>query len=352
MYPFETDAYLRNRWYVVATADEIAEGPIERVVMDEPIAVFRMSNGRPVAMHGICPHRYFPLAQGRVVGDALQCKYHGFQFDGATGSCVRVPSQAASPKSYQQRVYPVAEHGPWIWIWTGNPEFADSTQLPPLDKMGLGPGWTVQVGPVLHGRGRIQLLVENLLDLTHIGYLHAETLRAEGVLDFPIEVREERGAVIASRVTQTPWVEGFYDLIYGRDHRFSGMHEAWGETYFHSPAYLRTSLVVSSIDGVERIDRSVFGRFHFQHLLTPETRHSVHYFCGMSRNYRHDDKALSEAMMQVDCAVREEDIHAIGEVERNLTSKATLPKELLVKSDSAAIQVRRRIQKELRAEAR
>lgn len=47
MYPFaQSDAYLRNGWYVVATADEIAEHPIERTVMDQPVAVFRMAQPR------------------------------------------------------------------------------------------------------------------------------------------------------------------------------------------------------------------------------------------------------------------------------------------------------------------
>lgn len=346
-YPFNSgETYLRDCWYVVATTDEVKDHPIERTVMDEPIAVFRIADGTPAAMHGVCPHRYYPLAQGRVVGNALQCNYHGFQFDGATGSCIVTPGQPA-PKSYKQRIYPIAEHGPWLWIWTGAPERADRALLPPMAAMGIGEGWAVQVGPVLHGNGRAQLLVENLLDLTHIEYLHATTLRAEGVLNFPIRVREEHDAVVASRVAKTPWVDGFYDLIYGPEHHFSGEHEALGETYYHSPAYLRTSLVVSQIDGVNIVDRNVFGSFHFQHLLTPETAHSVHYFSGMSRNYRRHDQQLSDAMMKVDCAVRQQDIDAIAEIERNLSSGATLPKELLIKSDSAAIQVRRRIQETL-----
>lgn len=233
MYPFSDDnVYVRNCWYVAATAAEIDQGPIERTVMENPVALFRREDGQPAAMHGVCPHRYYPLAQGKVVGNTLQCNYHGFRFDGASGSCVAVPSQSAAPKAFRQRVCPVAEHAGWIWIWPGDPALADPALLPPLETMGAGEGWAVQVGDCLYGEGRAQLLVENLLDLTHIDFLHATTLQAEGVLDFPVKLREIDGKLLATRFSRAPWLVGFYDLIYGSEHRFDGMHDTVGDTWY------------------------------------------------------------------------------------------------------------------------
>lgn len=352
MYPFRDDnVYLRNCWYVAATAAEIDAGPLERTIMDNPVALFRMEDGRPAAMHGVCPHRYYPLAQGRVVGGSLQCNYHGFRFDGETGSCVAVPSQAAAPKGFRQRVYPVAEHAGWIWIWPGEPDLADPALLPPLDAMGTAEGWLVQVGQCLHGEGRAQLLVENLLDLTHIDFLHATTLQAEGVLDFPVKLREVDGRILATRMSRAPWLHGFYDLIYGTENHFDGMHDTIGDTWYWSPAYLRTGLAIDRIDGRESVDRRVFGNFYFQHFITPETAHSCHYFAGMSRDYRQDDAHLSAVMMAKDTDVRQQDIDAIKLVEAQLARPWTLSPELLVKSDAPAIQVRRTIQKDLDKEA-
>jgi len=107
MYPFKNDyVYLKNTWYVAAEAGELDNGPIERTIMDYPVALFRMEDGTAAAMHGVCPHRYYPLARGKVVGNTLQCNYHGFCFDGRSGECVHVPSQPA-PKSFRQQIYPL-----------------------------------------------------------------------------------------------------------------------------------------------------------------------------------------------------------------------------------------------------
>lgn len=352
MYPFTNDnTYLKNCWYVAATSQELDDGPIERVIMDQPVALFKMADGTPAAMHGVCPHRYYPLAKGRVVDDAIECGYHGFRFDGRTGSCVKVPFQSSSPRSFHQRVYPTREHGGWIWIWTGETEKADPALLPPVEDMGTGPGWTVQIGPCLHGAGRAQLLVENLLDLTHIEFLHASTLQAEGALDFPVRLREEQDRLYATRLTRTGWIDGFYDLIYGSENRFDGQHDAIGDTWYWSPAYLRTGLSIHRIDGQEEVDRSLFGLFYFQHFITPETQHSCHYFAGMSRNYKQDDERLSTIMMAKDIDVRHQDIEAIGLVEQQLSRPWTLRQELLVQADKPAVQVRRKIQKLLDEEA-
>jgi vanillate O-demethylase monooxygenase subunit len=29
--------------------------------------------GKPGALHGLCPHRYYPLARGKLAGDTIVC---------------------------------------------------------------------------------------------------------------------------------------------------------------------------------------------------------------------------------------------------------------------------------------
>jgi len=189
------------------------------------------------------------------------------------------------------------------------------------------------------------------MDLTHINYLHGATLDAGDMLNSPVTFREEEDGLYADRITRTPWVEGFYDLIYGAEHRFEGEHETRGETWYWSPGYLRTGPVICSIDEQPNIDRSVFGSFYFHHFLTPETAHSCHYFSAISRNYRFDDEAFSEAMVTADIDVRREDLDAASGIEIQLARPWTLKKELLIKADGPAIQVRRKIQTLLDSEA-
>ncbi|MFI5270153.1 MAG: Rieske 2Fe-2S domain-containing protein, partial [Chloroflexota bacterium] len=80
-------AFARNAWYAAAWSAEIGHGLIQRWLLDEPVALYRTSAGAVTALGDRCPHRRFPLSQGQLVGDSLQCGYHGFTFD-PSGACL------------------------------------------------------------------------------------------------------------------------------------------------------------------------------------------------------------------------------------------------------------------------
>jgi phenylpropionate dioxygenase-like ring-hydroxylating dioxygenase large terminal subunit len=82
--------FLRNFWYVAAYGHEVTRNPLGRVILGEPIVFFRKQDGTPVALEDRCAHRHLPLSMGRLVGDLLQCRYHGLCYDG-TGQCVKIP---------------------------------------------------------------------------------------------------------------------------------------------------------------------------------------------------------------------------------------------------------------------
>ena len=84
--------YLRNAWYVAAWSDDLAEGKLlARTIMKEPVVLYRKADGSPAALHDRCPHRFAPLSMGKIVhGDAVQCPYHGLEFD-ASGACTLNP---------------------------------------------------------------------------------------------------------------------------------------------------------------------------------------------------------------------------------------------------------------------
>jgi phenylpropionate dioxygenase-like ring-hydroxylating dioxygenase large terminal subunit len=353
MYPFRNDnVFLRNCWYVAAFNNELDAGPIERVILDEPVVLFRMADATPAAMFGICPHRYYPLGRGKVVGDSIQCGYHGFEFDGRSGSCVKIPSQNAVPGRFRQKIYPAVEHGPWIWIWPGEPELAHKDLLPPLAEIGvLQPDWRVDHVGLLPTAGRAQLLVENLLDLTHVAFLHGAFVDGAAFLQHPVEIVEQPLQLMAHRQMRSAWVAGFYDLLFGPQHRFQGSHLAETQTVFYSPGYIRTnSGVIHEIEGRDSVDRSVFGEVRFHHILTPETAQRTHYFSTMSRNYRLDDNGYSIAMGKLDYDVRMQDVVAVGEIEGNLQRFSMHGPELLARSDAASMRVRKRMQEMLDAE--
>ena len=91
--------FLKNEWYVVALSTELSTQPIQRWILNEPLALFRTHSGKAVALVDRCPHRGAPLSMGRVHGETIACGYHGFTFD-VTGQCVDIPgTDFISPKA-------------------------------------------------------------------------------------------------------------------------------------------------------------------------------------------------------------------------------------------------------------
>ena len=81
MYPFTFNTgIVKNRWYMAAFSTKITREPMERTLLGQPV-LYRKEEGSPIAMYSLCPHRYFPLARGKVEGDALVCGYRGIAFD-------------------------------------------------------------------------------------------------------------------------------------------------------------------------------------------------------------------------------------------------------------------------------
>ena len=82
---------LRKCWHPVAWAHELSEGEILPVeLLGERWCVARLGD-RVAALRDECPHRRSPLSAGSIVGDTVQCAYHGYRF-AADGRCVEIPA--------------------------------------------------------------------------------------------------------------------------------------------------------------------------------------------------------------------------------------------------------------------
>ena len=108
MYPLDTPSpYPRRQWWMAAWSNEVQRSVLGRTILGEKVVLYRTESGEAVCPSGICPHRMYPLEKGRLVGDSLQCGYHGITFD-ASGRCTHVPSQDAAAPAALRR-YPVFE---------------------------------------------------------------------------------------------------------------------------------------------------------------------------------------------------------------------------------------------------
>ena len=163
---------VRNAWYIAAWSVELEDGTVSRRIMDEEVVIFRDGEGAVGAVEDRCSHRGARLSLGCPVRKGLMCGYHGMVFD-SDGKCVENPGGEVN-SSFDIRAFPVVERQQAVWIWMGDPKLADATAIidfPYHDDE----EYHFRFGHYEIG-ANYMLMVDNLMDLTHLGYVHTSTI--------------------------------------------------------------------------------------------------------------------------------------------------------------------------------
>lgn len=165
-----------NAWYVAGWSDQFGREPQQRMLLGKPVVLYRKQDGALVALHDRCVHRLAPLSLGKVEGDAIRCQYHGFMF-APDGACIEIPGQEIIPARACVRSYPVVEKGSWAWVWMGDPARADASIIANSKALD-DPEWVLKTGHLDYD-ANYELINDNLLDLTHLTYVHSESFGAD-----------------------------------------------------------------------------------------------------------------------------------------------------------------------------
>ena len=300
--------YLRECWYAAAWDHEVTGAPFARTLLDEPVVLYRAADGAPVALEDRCRHRALPLSMGRVLGDDIQCGYHGLRF-GRDGACVAVPGQSAIPPGAAVRAYPAVERHGWIWIWMGDAARADPALIPDWWRMDH-PDWApVKGGDPFHVRANYLLVNDNLLDLSHVAYIHAASIGTGNVADFPIATERGEDFVRMTRVVRdSPPPPLYRDLG-----RLAGNVDRWQVAVSTLPS-CNTVHAGCAPPGAGCAEAPLDRRMEFFNLnaLTPETATTTHYFYAHTRSFGLGDRAVDEIFRRDFRAVFSEDIGILG----------------------------------------
>lgn len=327
--------FLRNAWYVAAWAREISRQPFARVLLGEPVVLFRRQDGAPVALEDRCCHRQLPLSMGQVEGDALRCGYHGLKFD-ATGACVEIPGQAKIPPQARVRAYPLVERYHWLWIWMGEPKRADPALIPNW-WWADHPEWAFSRPEPIHVRCNYQLVSDNVLDVTHLAYVHASSIGASSITEFPATVERE-----ARLVRLTRWIRDRPPPPLYRDAGdFKGNVDRW-QIVEHVPPCFSVNFAGCQ-DATTRIDLMALSA------PTPETERTTHYFFGFVRNFKLDDPDVKRIFEVEFVKVFNEDIPVLEAQQRMHELKPEAPK-IDIGVDAAPLAARRMLEALIAAE--
>lgn len=186
-----THPALRRAFHPVCRSTDVADGEITRVrLLGEDWAVARIG-GEVTAMIDRCPHRFSPLSAGCIVGDTVQCAYHGFRFDGA-GTCVSIPSLGPTatipPKANVRVAHSISERYGLVWLAPDEP-LTGIIDVPEWDD----PTFVVAALPDQLWQAGAGQMADNFLDLAHFPFTHPTTFGDPDDIEVPAYSVERDG---------------------------------------------------------------------------------------------------------------------------------------------------------------
>ncbi len=349
MYPLSDGMFAPlNQWYVAAWSTEVVRTPLARDLLNEPVVFFRTEQGIPVALGGRCPHRHFPLGKGTVLGDSIECGYHGIRF-GVDGKATYIPSQVAIPPACRVRCYPVAERWKWLWIWMGDPLLADESLIPDHDEIGLTDPNFDAVGEIYYSvPGRYMLMHDNLFDLTHLNVLHRSSIGAGNIADAKENRTQGENWISSDRELKEVECPPFFGGVFSYSEKID---RAFGMKLYLPCLHVGYDRFVRAESASERPGQPL-GQIKVFHAITPATSHTAHYFHAMSRNFKRNDEAYGRALIEGVLPTLDEDMFATGEIEKMLGRFERIPQEILLRSDSTCVNGRRLFEAMIRRDAK
>jgi len=285
--------YPRDAWYVAAWDYEVARKPLARTIAGQPLALFRTEDGVPVALADACWHRLAPLSMGTLVGrDEIQCPYHGLRYDSA-GRCTAMPAQETINPSATVPSFPIVDRYRYVWVWPGDPAKADPALIPDMSQM-TDAAWTGD-GELIHAPCNYQLVLDNLMDLTHEEFVHSSTIGQAELSESEFVTSHTDRTVTVERwmrdIEPPPfWLKNMRDKFPG----FSGRVDRWQIIHFEAPSTIRIDVGVAAAGtGAPEGDRSQGVNGFVMNTITPETDRSCLYFWSFQRNYRLDSQLIT-----------------------------------------------------------
>lgn len=336
---------IQNAWYCVALSSSITGTPIKRGLLGHPVVAYRGASGNATVLSDICPHRFAPLHQGKVKGDNIECPYHGLQFNASGSCCVNPHGDGKVPRAARVRVYPTLERDGVVWAWTGDPGRADPDQA--LSLSGYFENRPLAVATELVINAHYEMVIDNLMDLSHAQFLHPTTLvDPDSIAKLRMEMLQE-----GNSVWNRHYMPGTRPMPHFAPFRKSTepLCDAHAHIQWLAPSNL---LLEVGITDVGRPDsEGVYNKS--AHLLTPIDMHSTHYIWINVRNFAVDDEKVTQFMRErgrqafttEDGPMIEAASRYMGTPDLFSLSPVSLP------SDAAGIRVRRILQQLRQREA-
>jgi vanillate monooxygenase len=339
---------LKNTWYVACQAEEITDKPLGRKICNESMVFYKNAEGKVSAVQDFCPHRGAPLSLGRVCNGQLVCGYHGLVM-GCDGHTISMPGHQV--RNFEPvKSYAVIERYGFVWVWPGDQTKVDASKMPVFEWFD-NPQWAYG-GGLYHIACDYRLMIDNLMDLTHETYVHSTSI---GQLE--IDETPSRTVTEGDRVTTSRFMEGikappFWQMaMRANDLDDQATVDRWQICKFTPPSHVLIEVGVALAGkGGYNADPKDKAYSVVVDFITPETDTSIHYFWGMVRQFKPEDKALTAMIREGQGKIFGEDLAMLEQQQKNLL--ANPERKLKVLSiDAGGVMSRRVIDRLLAEEA-
>jgi vanillate O-demethylase monooxygenase subunit len=339
--------WLKNAWCVAAWDNELKPGVLfHRTLLDQTVLMFREPDGSARAMLDRCPHRFAPLHRGRLEGGVVHCAYHGLGFNGA-GECVHNPhGTGAIPRAARVLGFPLVERHSLLWIWMGDAQLADPTLIPDFS---FQDPETFYVGKrYLRAAANYLLEVDNIMDLSHIQFLHPTTLGSGSISKGHFETAQNGDTVWSKRTTEA---EIMPEYLYQAMNIPTGTAvDRWIDVRWNAPANMAL-FAGATPTGRPREAGAASSQAH---IFTPETATTTHYWFSFAMPRAMGPFAEQIAEQQIDgltVPFATEDLPMLEAQQANMRGEDFWSlNPVMMASDGGGVLARRVIDRRIRAE--
>jgi phenylpropionate dioxygenase-like ring-hydroxylating dioxygenase large terminal subunit len=339
--------YARNLWYVAAWAHDLKPlQPVGIRILGELVVLWRNESGRITALEDRCVHRLAPLSLGRCEGEKIRCMYHGLVYD-ASGAVTEIPGQDLIPPQARVRVYPVVEKHSWVWVWMGDAAVSDESLIP--NAVGLDdPNYILGHGQLDYA-AEARLINDNLLDFSHLSYVHANSFGAseQWARERPKVTPLAQGVRVERWITVQPGTPG---------RGYSHAVDQYSYYDFLMPGVLLMTGGAFPVGTKERLngqapnlDLAIGGVTFTSQAVTPLTEKTSRYFFSWGPHCKHGDAALRDTLMGIAGKAFAED-RAIIEGQQRVIDATPEPRIMPTGADRAVTLFNQIVAKHLRDE--
>jgi 3-ketosteroid 9alpha-monooxygenase subunit A len=216
-------------WHCLGLAAEFKDGQPHRVdAFGTRLVVFQGEDGQLHVLDAWCPHMGGDLSRGKVVGNSVDCPFHGWRY-GSDGKAVEIPYCKRVPPKAKVRQWHAQEQNRLLFVWhdpEGNAPIPEQA-IPRYAACFSGnwsditmSSWTINTNN--------RELVDNIADMAHFGVVHGAPTNYFGNLF------EDHKAT---------------QLMVGTSERLSGDSQLTSRATYHGPACLFVEMV-GAFDGV------------------------------------------------------------------------------------------------------